>query len=369
MPEAGASMSVLGVTYEDLGLGVARHWGLPDNLQRCMRAATGTPPSQPPAAAPERMRWLAIAANDVADRLLHHEPDEAARQILEAAERHARVLGLSERDMVAAVGRSRERLTELARGMGIKLHSGAQAERLLAPRVEAMPEAARTEPAAPQEAKGVSGPDTISKLEIGRSDYTETLAVADAPGQDRPPAADPAGVLAAGIQDITNSMVEDVKLGELLRMILETMYRALGFRRVLFCLRDAKSGDLVGRFMLGEQPGPAEDALRAAFRIGTQPKTGTVPDLLSAVCIKGTDLLVADTAANNLRARLPAWYREQVDAPTFLLLPLLAKGSPVGLIYADKAQPGAIALGEKELSLLRTLRNQAVMAFRQASGG
>ena len=51
----------------------------------------------------------------------------------------------------------------------------------------------------------------------------------------------------------------------------------------------------------------------------------------------------------------------------FLLLPMLMKGAPFALIYADKAQPGGIALGEKELSLLRTLRNQAVMAFRQAS--
>jgi hypothetical protein len=29
--------------------------------------------------------------------------------------------------------------------------------------------------------------------------------------------------------------------------------------------------------------------------------------------------------------------------------------------------PGGIELGDKELSLLRTLRNQAVMAFKQAS--
>jgi len=364
MPEAGASVSVLGVSYEDLGVGVARHWGLPDTLQRCMRAASGAPPSAPPAAAPERLRWLAIAANDVADRLLHNEADEAERQIVDAATRHARALGLSERDMVAAVGRSRERLSDLARGLDLKLQTGSQAERLLAPRTEV---AASAKPASA--APGTPQHDTLSKLEIGRSDYTETLAVAPTPGHDRPSAADPAGVLAAGIQDITNSMVEEVKLGELLRMILETMYRALGFRRVLFCLRDAKSGELVGRFMLGDNPGPAEDALRAAFRIATKPKPGAVPDLLSAVCIKGTDLLVADTGANNLRARLPAWYRDAVDAPTFLLLPLVAKGTPVGLIYADKAQAGAIELGEKELSLLRTLRNQAVMAFRQASGG
>jgi hypothetical protein len=57
----------------------------------------------------------------------------------------------------------------------------------------------------------------------------------------------------------------------------------------------------------------------------------------------------------------------RADRPgTFLLLPLLMKGSTFGLIYADRLQPGSIAAAEKELSLLRTLRNQAVMAFRQA---
>lgn len=56
-------------------------------------------------------------------------------------------------------------------------------------------------------------------------------------------------------------------------------------------------------------------------------------------------------------------------ALTHKLLPLVVKGAPVGLIYADKCEAGAIVPSEKELSLLRTLRNQAVMAFRQASGG
>ena len=70
---------------------------------------------------------------------------------------------------------------------------------------------------------------------------------------------------------------------------------------------------------------------------------------------------------SRLAARLPAWYRKSVNAPAFLLLPLLMKGAPFALIYADKAEPGGINLGEKELSLLRTLRNQAVMAFKQSN--
>jgi hypothetical protein len=357
VPETSASRSVLGLSYEELGLGVARHWGLPETLQRCMRLTeAGMPPSQPPGALPERLRWIASAANDVADALLQHEPEEAARRIDGLGERYARALGIPAREMVAAVGRSRTRLTELASGLAIVLKPGAPAERLLAPRPKIESPAA----AAPSGAS-----DTLSDLAIGATGLEETMALAEPRGRDRPAAADPAAVLAAGIQDITNSMVEEVRLGEVLRMILEAMYRALGFRRVLFCLRDPKSGALVGRFLLGD----GDDALRNAFRVATRVVPGSPPDLFTAVCLKGADTLIADATGAAMRARLPAWFVQAIDAPAFLLLPMAVKNAPIGLIYADKAEPGAIVLGEKELSLLRTLRNQAVMAFRQASGG
>ncbi|MCV4615184.1 HDOD domain-containing protein, partial [Escherichia coli] len=35
--EDAAVLSVLGVAFEDLGVGVARSWGLPESLVRCMR--------------------------------------------------------------------------------------------------------------------------------------------------------------------------------------------------------------------------------------------------------------------------------------------------------------------------------------------
>jgi hypothetical protein len=164
--------------------------------------------------------------------------------------------------------------------------------------------------------------------------------------------------MAAGIQDITNSMVESFKLNEILRMILETMFRALRFRRIVFCLRDPKTDLLSGRFGLGE----GAERVAAQFKVPLR----TPSDLFAAVCLKGADTLISDATAPNIATRLPAWYRESVNAPAFLLLPLMLKGAPFALIYADKARPGGIALDEKELSLLRTLRNQAVMAFRQA---
>jgi transcriptional regulator with GAF, ATPase, and Fis domain len=166
-------------------------------------------------------------------------------------------------------------------------------------------------------------------------------------------------ILAAGIQDVTNEMVENFQLNALLRMILETIYRALGARRVIFCLRDARGQVLTGRLGLG----PDAERLAPQMRVDL---ASMHPDLLAAVCLKGADTLIADATQPKISQRLPGWFSGELRGQSFLLLPLMHKGVPLGLIYADKLLANSIDLGEKELSLLRTLRNQAVMAFRQA---
>jgi eukaryotic-like serine/threonine-protein kinase len=171
-------------------------------------------------------------------------------------------------------------------------------------------------------------------------------------------------VLAAGIQDITNSLVDErFKLNEVLRMVMETMLRALNFRRVVLCLRDAKTGMIIGRLGVGE--GAA--AVAPLFQIPLKTVPGSTPDLFSLVCIKAADTLIADARAPQIAQRLPPWFSQKVAAPSFLLLPLQHRDAPLGLLYADRAEPGGVRVDEKELNLLRTLRNQAVMAFRQAT--
>ena len=70
--ETQASISVLGLSFDELGRGVARHWGLPENLQRCMSRPSGEPPAR--TSGVERLRWLTLAANEVASALLETEP-------------------------------------------------------------------------------------------------------------------------------------------------------------------------------------------------------------------------------------------------------------------------------------------------------
>ncbi len=344
-----AAARVLGIGFEELGLGIARSWGLPDALQRSMRPPRGDAPARALERGVERQRWAGRAGNEMAEAMLHHEGDALGRQLLAIGNRFAGALDMPAREIVAAAQRGRQRLAQLAPAMGLQAAPGSAARRLL----HAEPAPAVTDSLSPHQLQPTL---PVAAEMAGSADATLVLPAREP--MPRPPMAD---VLAAGIQDITNSMVADnFRLNEVLRMVLETMIRALDFQRVIFCLRDPKTDTLTGRFGLGN----AADAVSRAFKVPLRAAAGT--DLFAAVCAKGVDTLIADATAANIAARLPAWYRQSVNAPAFLLLPMTTKNAPFALIYADKAQAGALALGEKELSLLRTLRNQAVMAFRQS---
>jgi serine/threonine protein kinase len=345
------SERVLGIGYEQLGVGVARSWGLPETLQRCMRRPDADPPTRAVERGPDRLRWLAAAANEMAEVLLRSEPDQAPARLDAVAERFGKALSISSKDVQAAAAAARAKLAQLAPAMGLQLPPGAPAQRLISRPADSVPKEAG---------------DSLSPYELQATIPMTPAASGVSPAAEAPTLVlSPeriAQMLAAGIQDITNTMAgEQFRLNEVLRMILETMYRAMGFQRVVFCLRDPKAESLLGRFGLGAQA----DVLCRSFRIDL--RRSTTPDLLAAVCIKNADTLIADARVPHIAQRLPDWFTKQVNPTSFLLLPMAMKGAPFALIYGDKAQPGALALGERELALLRTLRNQAVMAFRQAT--
>jgi eukaryotic-like serine/threonine-protein kinase len=352
--EQSASVSVLGLGFEDLGLGVGKTWGLPDNLLRCMRRPTGEPPATRIDKAPERMRWVALAANEVTDAVIKAPAGQTSQAVAAVAERYTRSLGVSVKEMQAAALSAQERLSAMAQAMSLTVRPGSPLRRLLQPVGHG---AAQSDDGPITD--GLSAHSLQATLTVTGGSAAAELGAAPGAAAPRTAAAD---MLAAGIQDITNTMVEEFQLNQVLRMILETMLRALHFRRIVFCLRDAKTNALVGRFGLGE----GIEQVVPHFKVALKPATGQGADLFSAVCLKGVDTLISDATVSNIASRLPAWFTAQIKAPAFLLLPLAMKGAPFALIYADKAERGGIAIDEKELSLLRTLRNQAVMAFKQS---
>ncbi|MCA6218067.1 HDOD domain-containing protein [Ideonella sp. B7] len=348
--ETRAAWRVLGVDYETLGCEVVRRWGLPASLQQVMRAPAGGPPARRLSAPPERLRWLASAANELADVLLAGDPAQAGARVEAVAARHAPSLALRPESVADAVRQAREQVGDFVQASALSLPGDSPVRQWLnAPTVTALADEAPLDlaleaTALPPDALPDPGEPTL-RLPQAAQDGALVQSL-----------------LTAGIADVTQAMVNDqVDLSQVLRMVLETLYRAVGFSRVVFCLRDAKSDQLTGRFGLGEDV----EALCQVFRVPLQVPAGKAPDLFTAVCQRGADTLIVDTRTGAIAEALPDWFHRTVKARSFLVLPLTVKQVPFGMIYADLLPPHTLALGEQVLAQLRTLRNQAVMAFRQ----
>ena len=287
---------VLGLGFADLGMGVARHWGLPESLQHCMRRPEGHSPPRALPPGPERLRWLSLAANEAAEAIWRSDDDTLPKALDAVVQRHGRALGLGLTELKQAGENARGTLAQMAAAMGLTLPRNR-----LASTDAAMP------------------PVTIAAREAS------------------------VDMLAAGIQDIADALAsESVPLSALLHMVLETIYRALACQRVVFCLRDASGQRLTGRFGLGDQA----KLLSPRFDIPLRTVSGQPPDLFGAVCLKGVDTLVPDLQRRDVEAMLPTWFRQRVVARSMLLLPLVLRGAPLGLIYADHAM--RMPLGERE---------------------
>ena len=337
--EKSASVQVLGLSFEELGLGVAGVWGLPENLRRCMQQGQTEPPPRLADKAVERIRWLAHAANELTDALLHNEPDAAQARIDSIAQRYARALGSEARDFAKAAEAARCRLAETAAAMSLQVDGKSPARRMLALPTPQLP-ASRAQRRFTLTARASGDGRDDSALgarqhgECHRSARRGHTGHHQFHGRELPPERNLA-------HDPGNHVARSrVSAGAVLPSRRETDI-------------------LTGRFGLGQDA----HACAAGFKVSLKENA----DLFAVVCNKGADTLISDATTNGISARLPAWFRNGINAPAFLLLPLHMKGSPFGLVYAHKASPEGISLGENELSLLRTLRNQAVMAFKQAS--
>ncbi|WP_374562455.1 HDOD domain-containing protein [Ideonella sp.] len=352
--EARVAADVLGLSYDDLGQGVAQSWGLPDNMRRMMCVPQEDVPGRLVESPIERMRWRVRASGELVQILLDGDPALTDQRVLALGERYSRALDLKPEAFGSALKLARVNLSEMAVSLKIEPGAQAKARRLMNP----APEAISAKPGAKAgvvDATIVSrplAPTAAPGVEAAR-DATMVLS-APPPSHEQAEA-----MLSAGIADVTTTMASDsFKLNEVLKLILDTIHKGLGFDRVVFCLRDPKTGQLTGRIGLGH----GADQMAKRFVVDARGPQPT--DLFGAACLKGADTMIADGRSTALGPRLPTWYRG-APAHSFMLLPMMLKSAPFALIYADRHST-PLDFGERELTLLRTLRNQAVMAFKAA---
>jgi HD-like signal output (HDOD) protein len=163
--------------------------------------------------------------------------------------------------------------------------------------------------------------------------------------------------LMAGVQDVTEMMASGRgKANDLILLVLETIYRSMGFRFATVCLKDAKTDQYRARISLGEK----HMARQAGFVFAGNAKR----DLFQLAMEKNADLMISDASAPKIRELIPSWHRTLLpDARSFIILPLVVQQKPFGFFYADRAQAAPEGVPSDETTLIRTLKGQVVAAL------
>ncbi len=375
--EDAAVQQALGSSFEDLGVGIARHWGFPPAVVNSMRRIPDGQVKKP-ATRDETLYVMANFSNELCDSIANTPLEDRRKAMKLIAQRYSSGISISDEQMQQIMEKAVEELNQTAVSLQMNLKQSSFARN-----VKGWAGGAATlagDKSATIIPKGLGDIDTdmaqtllvsgdtfasasriVNGTNIERGGLVERGEAGNGEEYDAviDVTNDIQATLAAGIQDISNSLVEEFSLNDVLRITLETMYRAMGFKRVLLCLRDAKTNQMVGRFGFG--PDTSEIARHFRFPLGI------ATDVFRVVASKGVDIIITDINDPKIMERIPTWYRQHIPAETFVLFPLMLKGQPVALIYCDKDKAGEIVIPPKELSLLKTLRNQALLAIKQAA--
>ncbi|MGY0195979.1 HDOD domain-containing protein [Leptothrix sp. BB-4] len=331
---------VLGIGYEDLGVEVARQWGWPEDLQLALRRLHPRDPEQP-AGSEERLRVACTAANLLAAKLENlHDPEQIEGCLAEFLPAWAVPLGIDAEMLAGMVERARGEWIEMATMLGLPVPQGAPGK------------GGKPAPAKPASSAG-NGPELIKPRASNATGGTATAR----PVPPKVPV--PAAVgqaLGRALEAVSELAMSDAPLGVVLQALMTQIQQALQLQRIVVCLREPASGDLVGRIGLGDRA----TTLAPQFRIALSPPNC----LFGLLCAKNADTLISDAADPVIAQRLPGWYAKQVQAPTFLLLPLKLGDKPLGLIYGDRARAHSLQVGDAELTQLKAMRNQLIMAMR-----
>lgn len=336
--EDKAASKVLGISLSALGVGVARSWNFPPRMLAGMRKLRSEKVIQPRDDT-DRLTVTVNLANDLCAVAASTGTERKEQALRELSERYDAAAGLSEGELGKALDSGLDELSRRSSILGISPSKSALMKKVRKWSGHVVPE---------QQKKGGDANGVTSLEQVVEQQNA---------GGDEGSRRSPEDILGAGIQDVTTSLVGDYNLNDLLQMVLETIYRGMGFDKAMFLIRDNKQNVMAARIGFGR----GVEAVIPRFRF----PLAYSADVFHLAISKGADILIEDTRVQNIAEKIPAWYLDSVNAPCFMLLPVMAKDKAIGLFYADMPEANGLNVSRQQLSLLKTLRNQAVLAIRQ----
>ena len=342
-----AAMAVLGCSFEDIGVAIARHWGMPDAVRKGMRAV-GAPGE-------DAVELVTAFGHELAAAIYREDETSARDAVNRVLTTYAKRLDLTRDSLAAiadaAVAETRETFAS-ARVALDDLRLTRQITTALSEPVRRVAEDGT--PAAPAASSAAAPGDgaaaaTLSATPVGAQ---AAVGVAD----DQPPVSGP-GLVALRerlVHDLAVA-VADVGAYEMQRALLVALEAALRggpFDRVCFCAADVRAGELRARFGLGAGVEGLVERLSVPFAATAGPCGPSI--------LRGEEVVLS--LGTRLSLHEAQWLRGW-GAASAGFFPVTLDGTTIGAVYVDRR---ALAAGF-DASTLVYLRRVATFASQALS--
>ncbi len=333
MSESAAVQQVLGTSYHQLGIAVAREWGFPDQIIDSMKPVDTSNFAQ----TKQNSTGLQLVSqfSNALSGILRSAGSDQAASIKTLTATYCKLLKIDDKQVESIINTCQKELVEFARLIQFKLTDSPFFSGGMSGKEELHPTEGEI---THQREFGATSDVEILEEDTDTNNRTTEKALTD------------------GIQDITNTLTGDYTINQIFQMILETIYRGFSGSRVLLCLKDKSGQAMRARFGYGDDI----DAVIEKFSIPLAYQA----DVFHIAFKTNQDIRIDDTQGENIKKRIPDWYHQHIASSSFAIFPVSIKHSPVALIYIDSALGQSISITDAQLGLLKTLRNQAVLAIK-----
>jgi len=320
--EQAAAESVLGVNFEDIGIAVGESWQLPAELIDSMHSLPEGELKKPLSQA-DLLKHVSGFSNEYCEMIATSNTQDRQQNFENLASRYSNSMSISRSQMEDILSNALDEMEKYARLVNLDLGKSDifnKANKWI-----------------PSDSSDKSNEET-----------NKTPDLTEIPEQQ--------SQIIDAIQEITDAILEGAPLNDILVMVMETIFTSFNFHRIMFCFINKGRTSISARFGFG----PDIEEIKNRFSI---PNGGE--DIFNMSLKQAKDLIIEDTSAEEAVNLIPVWYRENYAKKSLLAYPIVVKNIPVGLLYIDSTAPISVA-DESRLGPVKTLRNQIVLAIRQA---
>jgi hypothetical protein len=341
--ESKAAVAACGITCEELGIAVAKQWNFPPELYQSLQSLSDNDLKNKKRA-PAKLRVLSDFIRELGTMIQNGRLTDDVESIKWLLDRYQANLQISKSHLKTLVKDSVDAVHQHAQALDFEIDSSSFIKRLSAI-------------FSPADTPGTGSDSSGQTVPVSKSfQLTDSLDSNEDAGELA--TRNPKEIIMAGIQEISEAMMADHDINDIALMSLEIIYRSLKFHRALLFIRDRNSTKMTVRFGYGRH------SRRLSRQVGFQ--IGDETDLLNLSIDQGKDLIVANARDEEISHLIPFWYRNRINAPAFIFMPLVVNKVCIGAFYADRDKPGQ-PISETEHRHLNMLRNQLVLAIKYSN--